>query len=980
MEAPNLKEALRQLDLALDGSLHCDEISRTLYATDASVYRTMPLAVAVPFGKKDLVKLVEFARSWGVPITPRTAGTSLAGQAIGAGLVVDLSVHYSEILEWDPASEWVRVQPGVIRDELNRFLAPHGFFFGPNTSTTSRCMLGGMLGNNSSGTTSIRYGVTRDKVLEVEAILADGSEVVFGHLAPEEARIKAQLPGLEGQIYRFLIDQLSTPEVAREIRTAYPKPDIHRRNTGYALDAILEQALFTPSGPPFNLSKIIAGSEGTLCLVTAIKLKVDPLPPPNEAVVCAHFADIHQAMRATVAAMEYAPYACEVMDRTILDCTKDNLAQAENRFFVEGDPGAILAIELRHLDSDTLKAEVAALIARLVREGLGYAYPVVEPPDTSRVWELRAAGLGVLSNVKGDAKPLAFVEDTAVSLKDLPAYVLDFEAMMQRHGQRAVYYAHAGAGELHIRPVLNLKTAEGQDQFRRIGEETAQLVGSYGGSLSGEHGDGRARSEFIPMVLGEANARLIESIKDCWDPYGIFNPGVIARAVPMDEGFRYRAGQPPFAAATFLDFSDKGHILLAAEACNGSGDCRKPASSGATMCPSYQATRNEKDSTRARANLLREVLTRPDNPAYPMGSETLHEVLQLCLSCKACKRECPSSVDMALLKAEADYHYQRRYGFSRQAHFFGHYHRIAPWAAAVAPVANALLRMHVVAAAFKRAVGVAPQRSIPPFASRSGAGMARRYASKQEVDLLLYIDEFTQYQDAEVASAAAELLHGLGYRLKVVYAPSARAYMSKAMLPAARRTALQALQKLEAAAHPELPVVGLEPSAVLGFRDDLQALFKGEDKKRMQALGARSFTLEEFLSAEVDGGRLGPEAFTDAYQEVHLHLHCHQKSLSHVRHSVQLLSLPKGYQVTRIPSGCCGMAGSFGYEVDKFELSMQIGEQVLFPRVRSASEHALIVASGTSCRHQIKDGTGRKAIHFAQAMLRALKPAHQRST
>ncbi len=957
----------------MKGRLLTDRASRILYATDASVYRKLPLAVAEPAGVDDLVALIHFASAHKISLVPRTAGTSLAGQAIGKGVVVDFSVHFTEILELNAQERWVRVQPGVIRDELNRHLKPHGLWFSPNTSTASRCMMGGMVGNNSSGTTSIRYGVTRDKVIEAKVLLCDGSMVTLGPKSPEGLVALLAKDTLEAKIYHHLIDRLQEPEVAAAIRSGYPKASIHRRNTGYAVDALLYQAPFNPGGPPINLATLFTGAEGTLGLLAEVKLRLDLFPPVHEAVVCAHFESVHEAMRATVEIMKHNPYACELMDKVILDCTKDNIAQAENRFFLEGDPGAILAVEMRADDKSGLDKTTLELIQSLSAKNLGHAYPVIYPPDTSRVWDLRAAGLGVLSNMKGDAKPLAFVEDTAVELGDLPEYIADFESMMAAFGQRAVYYAHAGAGELHVRPVLNLKTAEGQAQFRAIGEASADLVAQYGGSLSGEHGDGRARSEFIPKVIGEANYALLKEIKSVWDPQNIFNPGNIVSPEPMDADFRYTAGQRAFNASTFLDFSEKGNALLAAEACNGSGDCLKPHAAGGTMCPSYQATLQEADSTRARANMLRETLTRQGNPAFPWGSDELHKVLDLCLSCKACKRECPSSVDMASLKAEADYHYQVRNGFSRRTRFFGHFHRSAPWASTFAPLVNRLTGSKLMSQPFKKFMDIAPERSIPAFSAKRAVSKLRKYRGKGKPALVLYIDEFTQYQDAHIAADAGALLQKLGYTFVPVYTPSGRAYMSKAMLPEAKRIVQRSVRKLSEPSLEGLPIVGLEPSAILGFRDDLQKLFKGDEKKAIADIAQRCFTLEEFLAAEAEGGKIDASQFHEESKEIHLHQHCHQKTLSHVKYSKLLLGLPKNYRVTVIPSGCCGMAGSFGYEAEHFALSQQIGNMVLYPHVRKLDKAAIVVAAGTSCRHQLADGVDRKALHPAQVLLRALK-------
>ena len=593
-----------QLASQLEGELNTDSLHLRLYSTDASIYQQEPLAVAYPKTKADIKALIKFAKENGTSLIPRTAGTSLAGQCVGEGIVVDVSKHFTRILEINEEEGWVKVEPGVIRDELNRELAKEGLYFGPNTSTSNRCMMGGMLGNNSCGSTSIKYGTTRDHVLEVETILSDGSEAIWNDWSKAELTEVKASNSLQGQITNFLVDELAKEDVRKEIESKFPDKRIHRRNTGYAVDVLLEQQPFAASGEALNLGKLLAGSEGTLAFTTAIKIHVDPLPPAKVAVVCIHFTDLHQCMEATVLAMESDPYQCELVDKIVLDATKANLAQAENRFFVEGDPAAILCVELRAETDDNLSKQVEQLIKRIKDAGFGYAFPVVYPPQTAAIWTLRAAGLGLLSNVPGDAKPVAFVEDTAVALPELPTYIREFEALMTSHGQQAVYYAHAGAGELHLRPVLDLKTKEGRKELRSIAEDTAKLVKKYNGSISGEHGDGRVRAEFIPMMVGEKNYELFRQIKKAWDPNNIFNPGKIVDAQPMDKDLRYEEGQQDPGITTFMDWSETEGILRAVEKCNGSGDCRKLPSTAATMCPSYHATRNEKDTTRARANAL----------------------------------------------------------------------------------------------------------------------------------------------------------------------------------------------------------------------------------------------------------------------------------------------------------------------------------------------------------------------------------------
>lgn len=961
--------ALRQ---KIQGELSLSNLSKLAYSTDASIYKKAPLGVVYPKNIADLQEIVKFAGANKISLIPRAAGTSLAGQCVGDGLIVDVSKHFTRILKLNTEEGWVEVEPGVIRDELNRFLKPHGYFFGPNTSTASRCMLGGMLGNNSSGSTSIKYGVTRDKVLEVGAVLHDGSEALFKEKTPQEISDILNSRSAESDIYREMIQLLSPKEVQDEILNHFPRLDIHRRNTGYAVDELIKSLPFGENKTNLNLSKLLAGSEGTLCITTKIRFSIDKLPPQNEAIICAHFQSVVEAMKATVLIMPFEPYACELMDKTILDLTRGNIEQAENRFFVEGDPGAILAIEVRSDSESGLEEEIDKILNKLKAENYGFAFPVIRPPQTAMVWNLRAAGLGVLSNMPGDAKPVPFVEDTAVSLADLPEYISEFESLMEGFAQKAVYYAHAGAGELHLRPVLNLKSEKGVKELRAIAESSAELVKKYNGSLSGEHGDGRVRAEFIEYMVGSQNYELFKAIKKLWDPQHIFNPGKIVFPDKMDEDLRYSKNQSPFTAKTFLDFGENENMLQAAERCNGSGDCRNPHGSGAAMCPSYQASLNEVDTTRARANVLREVLTNSSNPQFPLDSQEVKEVLDLCLSCKTCKRECPSSVDMAALKAEAMYQYQQKNGISKRTKFFGYFHKSAGMATSMSFLVNPFLALKPIDSLIKSRYSIAKKRSIPKFSKNRASKLIRKYENASNPELVLYIDEFTEFQDAEIALSAAKLLRKLGFEFQVIYTPSGRAAISKSLLPLARECAHKALEKLKPFIEKGIPVVGLEPSGILGFRDDFLKLVEPSQRDLAKSLSQHSLTFEEFLFRHVESGRIHAGLFTERAENVHIHLHCHQKAMSHIKFSKAVLSLPKNYKIRAIPSGCCGMAGSFGYEEEHFEMSNKIGELVLFPHIRE-NKNALIAAAGTSCRHQVKDAITVRAYHPAEILLSALR-------
>ncbi len=653
-----MKTLLLQLASKLEGELHFDAMMKSLYATDASVYRELPMAVALPKHTKDIQELISFADTNKLSLIPRAAGTSLAGQCVGNGIVVDISKYMNQILEINTNENWVRVQPGVIRDELNLFLNPYGLFFGPNTSTANRCMIGGMVGNNSCGSTSIVYGSTREHVLELKTILSDGSEVVFNTLSEKQFEGKKNGNSLESQLYQQIFKELSNTETQNEILKEYPKSSVKRRNTGYAVDALLKSSVFSESDESFNFCKLLCGSEGTLAFTTEIKLNLVPLPKSKDVVIAAHFNSINESLQATVIAMKHHPTACELMDKTILDCTKENIEQQKNRFFLEGDPQVIIFIEFR---SDSLhESEILAnyLIKELKENNLGYAFPIISGDQTENIWNLRKAGLGLLANIPGDKKAVACIEDTAVNVDELPEYISEFSALMKDFNQEAVYYAHAGAGELHLRPLLDLKKSEDVKLFRDISEASAKLVKKYKGSLSGEHGDGRVRSEFIQIAIGNENYNLLKRIKHTWDANSIFNPGKIIDAQPMDTSLRYEPDIKTKEIETVFNFDETGGLLRTVEKCNGSGDCRKLNFAGGTMCPSYRATLDEKDTTRGRANILREFLTQnvKDNP---FNHPEIKIAMDLCLSCKGCKSECPSNVDMATLKAEFLHQYYK---------------------------------------------------------------------------------------------------------------------------------------------------------------------------------------------------------------------------------------------------------------------------------------------------------------------------------
>ncbi len=977
---------LRDLAGRLAGEVRVDGVARTIYATDASEYQERPLAVALPRSAADVGELVRFAAAHRVPLVPRAAGTSLAGQVVGAGIIVDAGRHLNRILGVDVERRRVRVEPGVVRNDLNRFLAGHGLFFPPETSTAAWAMIGGMVGNNSCGSNSIAWGTTRDHLVSARGFLADGSEATFGPLSAAEFAGKLAGPdSLETRVYRMAAQMLGDEATRRLVQEAFPRPEVTRRNTGYALDALMDAACFDPtSDKPFNFCKLLAGSEGTLFFGVEYELDLIPLPPPG-GLVCVHCRSVAEALRATVIVMRpdrdpgARATACELIDDKILGCTKDNLEQARNRSFVVGEPGAVLVVECRDAERAALEARLRGIEAELRAAGIGYAYPLLFDGEADKVWELRRAGQGLINNLPGDARPREIVEDTAVAVADLPAYIAEFDRLLaEKYGIECVHYAHAGAGELHLRPLFDLRTEAGLTMFRDVATDVAALVKKYRGSLSGEHGDGRLRGEFIRSMVGDACYRLFERVKQAFDPGGIFNPGKIVAAPPMDSSLRILPGEPEPRHETVFRFADTGGVLRAAEKCTGVGQCRKPAAAGGTMCPSYMATRDEEHTTRARANVLRQALADPA-VADPWSRPELAAVMDLCLSCKACKSECPSNVDMARLKAEWQQHVHDSGGVPWRTRMVagsaGMLRRMAavPWLYNLAATAPGLSRIT------KGLMGFAARRSLPSLPPTTLRGWWRRRGGSRGSGRLgrvhLFCDEFTDTLDAAIGIQTVELMEALGWEIVIPeHVDSGRAQFSKGLVREARDLAARNVALLADLVSDDAPLVGIEPSAILSFRDEYPDLVPERLESAARRLAGRTLLVDEFLAGAAARGEIGPEAFDDTPRRILVHGHCHQKALSSVEHTATILRLPRNHTVSVIPSGCCGMAGSFGYEREHFEVSMQIGELVLFPAIRTAEGDALIAAPGTSCRHQIQDGTGRRASHPATILHAALRP------
>lgn len=967
------------LKTAFEGELYYDnstvhEALRRVYSTDASVYQEKPLAVAIPKTKEDIKKLIRFANEQRLSLIPRAAGTSLAGQVVGNGIVVDISKYFTQILEINQEESWVRVQPGVIRDDLNAVLKPYGLMFGPETSTASRAMIGGMIGNNSCGLHSIVWGDTRGNLLEAKVLLSNGDEIELKALNKQQVQEKANQNNLEGVIYKGIHELVNQPENIEAIKKGYPKKTLTRRNTGYALDFLIPEE----GKETFNLCELLAGSEGTLAFVTEAKLKLLPLPPKEEALVCVHFNSLAESLLANIIILKHHPMASELVDKYIMDFTKGHPVYQHNRFFIEGEPEALLMVEFFADTEQEVEAKTSALIADLKAAGLGYAYPIVKgSKQTKLAWDVRKAGLGLIRNLPGDTQPVNLIEDCAVSPEDLPAYVEDLQEVLNRYHLHASYYAHAGAGELHIEPMINLKTSEGKEVFRQVLKETAQLVKKYNGSLSGEHGDGRLRGEFIKDVLGKEVYALLKDVKNLFDAVGIFNANKIVNTPPMNEFLRYKADQKIKPIKTIFDFSKSENILRLTEKCSGSGDCRKTHVTGGTMCPSYMATRQEKDTTRARANILRQFLTN-STQENPFNHKEIKEVMDLCLSCKGCKSECPSSVDVAKLKAEFLQHYYDANGVPFRARMIANFTKTQQLATLFPSLYNALITNSFTSKLIKKTVGFATDRSLPKVGKTTLRSWKKKHdkevvAQPKNRKVYLFCDEFTNYNDVEIGITTVKLLEKLGYEVVIPqHEESGRTYLSKGLLRDAKKLANQNVSLLAELISEETPLLGIEPSALLTFRDEYPELVDEHLVEKAKHLAKNAFLVEEFLLQEFEAKRINASSFTQKSQLVKLHGHCYQKSLNALTPTEKMLALPQNYTVELIPSGCCGMAGSFGYEADHYEVSMKVGELVLLPEVRKQAVDTIIAAAGTSCRHQIKDGTQRIAQHPVEILWEAL--------
>ncbi len=954
-----IQDFARELRRSFTGEIRFDRYSRLLYGTDASIYQIEPLGILIPRSHDDVCAAASLAPEYGMPLLSRGGGTSISGQTVGAAVVIDYSKYMNKILDVNLEDRRVRAQPGVVLDRLNAGLRGCRYHFGPDVSTSSRATLGGMIGNNSCGSHSIVYGKTCDHVQELRIVLAGGTECRFSDLSPEEWNRKTTLETIEGRLYRT-VDRI-VREQENEIRSRYPK--IMRHVGGYSLDAIIP-------GSSNNLSRLILGSEGTLATCTEVAVNLVPIPK-RKAVIVVHFPELSAAMESLVEILALHPAAVELLDKMVLDLTRKQPAFARKMTFVEGDPAAILLVEF-YGESDLEVAEkLQTLEQRLRSRGMASIFfHAVHPEDQANIWAIRKAGLGLLSSIRGDWKPLAFVEDTAVAPEKLCEYVSRFRQIIARHNAQAGFYGHASVGCLHVRPLINLKKASEIQKMMDIATAVKDLVVEFKGAMSAEHGDGLVRSHWNRELFGDRLYAAFCEIKEAFDPDGLMNPGKIVHAPPMTANLRYGPDYKTIELSTYFDFTPEGGLAGATEQCSGLGACRKMDT--ATMCPSYRATMEEEHSTRGRANLLRSVLS-GRLPKEEFTSRRMYEALDLCLECKACKTECPANVDMAKLKFEFLAHYNALHGTPIRASVFGNFATLSRIGCATAPLSNWILQSSPFRKIVQAALRIHPNRRLPYFARQSFRQWLHKQHRKEAIAngprVVLFNDTYINYNEPDIGRATLKLLEDTGAHVSVPdVVCCGRPMVSKGLLDKARENARKNVSILMPYIEAGAFIVGCEPSCLLTLRDEYPDLV---GTKEARDLAERSLLLEEYLVKQLEDKTWRP-AFTDARRTVLLHGHCHQKSLVGTAPLLRLLRLPSNFIVNEIDSGCCGMAGAFGYEKEHYEISMQIGEMSLFPAIRAAAPDTSIVASGISCRQQIQHGTSRKARHFSEILAEAI--------
>ena len=946
-----------ELSRRVDGEVRFDPHSRLLYSTDASIYQMEPVGVVIPRNSADVQAVVEFGAREGIPVLPRSGGTSLAGQTVNHAIVLDFSKYLNNVLEVNAEEQWARVQPGIILEQLTRQVSSHGLQYAPDPTTANRACVGGGIGNNTCGAHSVIYGKTLDHIRELDVILSDGSRAHLGELTPGELESRLSATGLEGDIYRGVLR--IAREQKDEIDRTYAK--IQRRVSGYNLDEFI---LDDRHSGPVNLARMVVGSEGTLCVVTEAKVNLVQRPTMTSLSIL-HFRTIFDASEATTRVLTHDPSSIELIDKMVLDRGREALGSSRNLSFIEGDPGAMLVVEFYGESEDELTARMNALKADI---GLAYAcVNILDRAGQAAVWNVRKGGLGLLMSTRGDAKPIPFVEDPAVDPSVMGEFVRRFDEIVTEHGTTAGYYGHASVGCLHIRPLISLKDEEGINKMVSIGDAVSDLIKEFGGSMSGEHGDGIVRGVWTRKMFGDQIYDAFRELKQTWDPQGIMNPGKIIDTPPMTENLRYGMTYQAADLSTAMDFSADFGYAGAVEMCNGMGACRKL---DGTMCPSFMATRDEEHSTRGRANLLRAALSgrMPDGAESSMTDHRLHQALDLCLECKACKAECESGVDMAKLKYEFLHHYHQEHGVPLRSRLFANINVLNRLGSRYAPFSNWLAGTGLGRSMASKFLGIAPQRQQPEFASRSlpqwfaergGHNDGAKYGT-----VALYNDTFMNYNYPEIGIAAVEVLEAAGYDVELVNGGCCgRPMISKGLLDQAREQANANIDALHSYAERGIPIVGCEPSCVFTLRDEYPE-FVGDE--RAKTVAENSFLIDEFLAGAHSAGKLDLE-FSDLSKKVLFHGHCHQKAISGTGDSMFMLNLPPGYQAELINAGCCGMAGSFGFEKEHYDISMQIGGLSLFPAIE-AQPDAEVAVMGVSCRQQVEHGAGRRARHFVEVL------------
>jgi len=971
-----MNDLAQALSNALEGEVRFDSYARHLYSTDASIYQIEPLGVVLPKHTADVQAALQIAAEYNVPVLPRGGGSGLAGQAIGPAVVLDFSKHMRAVLEINPDEHWARVQPGLVCDALNNALRPYNLMFGTEPASSNRATMGGVIGNNATGAHSVLYGMTIDHLLAANAYLADATPMQFAALDPEQLVAKVAAGGTEAELLRGVADLVNRHEAA--IRERFPKT--WRRSSGYSLNYLLPSHQTAsqpanwysphpyPPGSGFNLAKLMAGSEGTLAILTEATLNL--VPRPKQKGLCiVHFQSLVAAAEATPAILECQPSAVELLDALLIDLTRSVPGYAAKLTFIEGHPAAVQIVEFYGETEAEVLSKVEQLEARLHASGLAQTFVrALTPKQQADVWGIRTVGLGLLASMRGDAKPTTFMEDVAVPVAHLAEWVRATERIFAAHHVEAGYYAHASAGCLHIRPVLSLKKAAGVTTMQAISAEVLEVVIGLGGAMSGEHGDGLARSVWNGRLFGPELYQAFCDLKKLFDPQNRLNPGKIVEAPDLGDNLRYGPAYEALELKTILSFEKERGFAAAVEQCNGQGVCRKAEG---TMCPSYQATREEEHSTRGRANALRDVLS-GRLPQTDLTSPRLHKVMDLCLECKACKTECPSGVDMAKIKYEFLSQYQVANGVPLRSRMFAEIHALSAIAQVVAPVVNLAFRLPPVRWLNERVLGISRHRTLPPFAQQPfrswfAAHLKPTPTPKTETVILL-VDTFTNYNHPSIGIAAVRVLEAAGYRVQLAdHGCCGRPMISKGLLTEARQAAAGNVAVLAEQVRQGRPVIGLEPSCLLTLRDEYLDLLPNDPRTRQVAQS--SYLIEEFIASRAD--RFQPLFQNSDSKSLLLHGHCYQKALTSTEALKTMLGLP-GWEVSEINSGCCGLAGSFGYEAEHYDVSMQVGEDRLFPAIRAAGQGVGLAASGMSCRHQIQHGTGRPARHPIEWLAEAL--------